>query len=476
MVIEKDKKGLVSTLLVTSGSVVGQLAMLIAMPIITRIYSPEEMGFYAIFIAIVGVFAVIVALHYELVIPLLKSDVHAQLMTTVALVSLMFTVTMITILYFILETTILELLKATNLEGLLVWITISLITSGLVAIFTAHRIRQQYFKAIALSKALRGVVQAVTQVGCGLLGFGIHGLILGAVGSTLLAGFVLFDKSIFYQAGKNWNIHRSKYVVLIKKYKKFPMYSVPSSMINALGAHLPIFILAIFFSPIIVGLYALGFRVIRMPLRFIGLSFSQVFFGLAVQAKQDGNLEVLTLRVWRALFIFSLYSFIPLGFIAPQMFSLVFGSEWHEAGVYAQYLMPWIMASFICISLGNLISVLEKQKEELYFQIGYLLVITISLLIGGFFENPSLALILVGCTGGFVFLGKMFWLLYLTGNRIYQALRATVLDIICSLSLVAFLFLAQFLGLNEWILFVSTILIVIIVHSYNYFVRRVYAF
>jgi O-antigen/teichoic acid export membrane protein len=64
------------------------------------------------------------------------------------------------------------------------------------------------------------------------------------------------------------------------------------------------------------------------------------------------------------------------------MFNFIFGSNWSEAGIYAQILAFSILVEFITAPLGSLFNVLEKQKEALQFNI-LLMALRLSALIAG---------------------------------------------------------------------------------------------
>lgn len=67
---------------ILSGSVLGQLVMLLATPIITRLYSPSDFGILSLYTMVVSVLLVFATLKYELAIPLPKENKKAiNLMT-----------------------------------------------------------------------------------------------------------------------------------------------------------------------------------------------------------------------------------------------------------------------------------------------------------------------------------------------------------------------------------------------------------
>ena len=60
------------------GAGAGQLSLLLATPILTRLYSPETFGLAASFISIVGLLSVVAGLRFEQAIPIPDSDEEAR--------------------------------------------------------------------------------------------------------------------------------------------------------------------------------------------------------------------------------------------------------------------------------------------------------------------------------------------------------------------------------------------------------------
>jgi O-antigen/teichoic acid export membrane protein len=55
--------------------------------------------------------------------------------------------------------------------------------------------------------------------------------------------------------------------------------------------------------------------------------------------------------------------------VSPQAFPLIFGPNWHEAGVYARLLAPYLLLSIVAQPLSTLLTVREWQKALLIFTI-----------------------------------------------------------------------------------------------------------
>jgi hypothetical protein len=58
------------------------------------------------------------------------------------------------------------------------------------------------------------------------------------------------------------------------------------------------------------------------------------------------------------------------------------GEQWRIAGVYSQILLPMMAIDFISFSLSGVLIIAEKMKIVIYYQIYYLGITIISLLLG----------------------------------------------------------------------------------------------
>ena len=88
------------------------------------------------------------------------------------------------------------------------------------------------------------------------------------------------------------------------------MFSSWAILLNSISVALPALLLAYFFNPIIVGYYALGHRVLAMPLGVIGGAVAQVFFPRATEAYNKGELDSLTISIFGELVSIGSFAFI----------------------------------------------------------------------------------------------------------------------------------------------------------------------
>ena len=94
--------------------------------------------------------------------------------------------------------------------------------------------------------------------------------------------------------------------------------------------------------------------------------------------------------------------FLVLVIIGDSFFSLVFGANWTEAGIYAQILSFKIFISFIINPVLSLPTILEKQEINLILCIVTTLTSIIAIVVGGLLNNIYVAISLLSLMHGLV--------------------------------------------------------------------------
>jgi O-antigen/teichoic acid export membrane protein len=220
--------------------------------------------------------------------------------------------------------------------------------------------------------------------------------VLGSAAFCVVVGSLIWRdaRGLFRRA-----ISRSGMLAGARRYRRFPLFDTWSALMNAVSWQLPALLLSRFFSAAVVGHYALGFRTLQLPMSLVGTAIGQVFFQRAAAAKRERRLSGLVEKAFGQLAKLGLFPLLMLSLVGRELFVLVFGPDWAEAGVFAQLLAPWIFCWFISSPLSTLISVLEKQRFGLFMNIGILATRLLSLGVGGWLGDPRLGLALFSLTG-----------------------------------------------------------------------------
>jgi O-antigen/teichoic acid export membrane protein len=181
----------------------------------------------------------------------------------------------------------------------------------------------------------------------------------------------------------------------------------------------------------VVGFYALGNRVLRMPMSLIGSAIGQVFFQEAAEVSRDGTVAATVESGFRRLVIFSLLPLMVLTVVGREAFGLVFGGRWIEAGYYAQVLGPWTFFWFISSPLSTLFLVLERHAFGLKLNTVIFASRLLSLVVGGRLHDARLTILLFSASGVLVYGYYTFAILKVSGvdlGRVTRFLGARILE------------------------------------------------
>jgi O-antigen/teichoic acid export membrane protein len=393
-----------SVLTLVSASVVGQLILVLITPLLTRLYKPNDFGVLAVFVAIMAIVLVVSSFRYELSIPLPKPQRNAKNLLVISLLlnAMISLVCLVAVLVF--RKNIADLNQSPVLANYLLLLPIAVLGGGTYKALNYWAVRNNAYSAIATTRVVQSVANALVQLLSGVAGIGSLGLILGQVigqtaGALRLAKGLKLDLAMVLRRSE-----RLRSRILLKRYIKFPKYDVPASFADQVSSQLPNILLAALFSPSIAGLYILADRVLSMPISLLGQAVGQVLFGASRKAIEAKKLSVLAARVGTVLIAVALVPSVILFFYAADIFSWVFGPEWREAGVYAGWMILGVSVQLVYSPLSMLLMATDGQRLNLMVHMTMLAAKIVVVLYGYREGEPLIAIMgfsLVGLIGYF---------------------------------------------------------------------------
>lgn len=368
-----------NVLTLMTGTTIAQAIPIAISPILTRLYTPEDFGIYALFISLIAIFGSIINGRYELAIMLPKKDEDAINILALGFVIafLIFLFLLFFVIFF--NDYLVFLLNNQDIKVWLYFIPFAVFFTGLYNLLNYYNNRKKYYKDISDSIIIKAVVTVVVQLSFGFLKVGVSGLVSGQLVSLLFANMKLLQNII-----KNkiilQSVKKIKMLALAKKYKDFPKYSMPAILANTLTRDLTNIFISIIYNVSTLGFYSLVQRLLGMPSSLIGSSIGQVFFQEATKEKHETGVAIVSFLVTiRKLLIIGIPSFIFLYFIVENLFAFVFGEEWRIAGIYAEIVTPFFFIRFVVATVSPIDTVMERQNIFLLFNI-VLLIMALSVI------------------------------------------------------------------------------------------------
>lgn len=370
-----------NVLTLMTGTTIAQSIPIAISPILTRLYTPEDFGLYAFFMAIVAVLGSIASGRYELAIMLPDKDEDAINIFAVGLIITSFLSIFSLLIVIVFNNQITILLHKQEISNWLYFIPVVVFFTGLFNLLTYFSNRKKLYKEIANAIILKSIALTFIQLAVGLFKSGVTGLISGLIISSAFANMRLL-KNIVTNKELLTHITKIKMIALSKRYQNFPKFSMPAVLANSLSQHLTNILISAFYSVATLGFYSLVQRVLGMPSTLIGNSIGQVFLEQATKEKQQAGKAIKTFNhTVEKLLLIGIPSFGVLFFLVEELFAIIFGEEWRVAGQYAQIIIPLFFIRFVSSTVSGIMTVFEKQKHELIINLCLMLTSMISIFI-----------------------------------------------------------------------------------------------
>jgi len=368
-ILQKSSSFLRDASKLASGTIIAQALSVLSMPLIARLYTPDSFGQLAVFLSISGIICSIVCMGFQLTIGLPAKDSDAVNLMALGLVSAIFYGFLTLGVLLLFNDHFVVWFELSSIKIYLWWLPVMIVLSGAYQIMNYWSIRQKQFGKIARAHVGQSASTFGGQLALAGPVSGAGGLIVGnlfgqAMATVILSWSVFRANNASFLASFNLNEAKS----LAIRYRNFPIFTTWSVLLNTASWMLPALILAKYFSPTVAGFYALGFRLLQMPVSLIGSAVGQVLYQYASSNASKGNRECLKQLVEKTvanLMLVNIPIFTCIGIFGSHLFVFAFGAKWSEAGVYVQLLSPWVIVWSIYSPLSTLFSVLELQKSGL---------------------------------------------------------------------------------------------------------------
>jgi len=326
-------KGVVA---VAGGTALAQVAGVLFLPLLTRLYSPEAMGLWGLFVSFLGVASVASTLRYEVAIVAARSEEEALALTRSTLV--------LAVGMGALGGVIFEVLRRENLLGYgilpawaspLAFVALTVLSWGMVLRYYA--VRHGAFGLVGRFTVIQGVARPLAQVL--LASVGSVGLILGEVLGRF-PGLAPLWRALPKTSGPWFQLE------VLAKFRTFPLIQLPSSFLNTLALMAPVPVFVTLYGPAVGGTLALAQRAVGLPVSLVGGAVADVFYGRVAEIARVKPQAVrpLLLATAMRLFLLALPFGLALWFWAPALATLVFGDDWAAAGKMMALMAPWMMA------------------------------------------------------------------------------------------------------------------------------------
>lgn len=375
------------SLLLLSVSISYGLAIL-AMPLITRLFTPEEMGTYLSIVAICAVLNSFANLRFDLAIPVARSPHAAAGLAVLSVIACAIIGLPISGGFYLgMSHSWWGFEQYPFWAPLVVYFLLQ--ANNVFPTFQAYLVRSKSFKALSVVTVSAMFIRVSIQILTGVLGAGALGLI---------AGELVRPSSMFVRTGAAWSelvtgvkrLTSRRLVSLFRRYSDFPKFLTISTTLNALGlAVLPAVVYSLYDAQT-AGLFGLALRLADIPVAVIGKSLGDAYVGnVAQEIRTKTGAAGKIFRATTVLLIgIAVLSYSVFLFFGQAVVEYLFGAGWGGASAY----FPTLAVLGVFYLPHNVLErswvLIGRQKTKVVVDLITAFAVALSFVIGAIWDYP----------------------------------------------------------------------------------------
>lgn len=334
-----------------------------------KIFTPDEIGIVARFVAIVSILSIFFTGRYEQAIVLPKENDKGVKLVFISLFITTISSIVIVLPLLMFPNFFGNILKLSTISD---WMWLIPVTAWFMAGYNVLFYwlnRTSKYKTMAASKLAENGSRAIVQIGTGVLSAGVFGLIAGRVIGHALAFLYFINKcKADFQLKLSafaWNNLKE----VAKEYIHFPKHLLFSQGISSIYAQFPVLFLGWYFSDNIVGFFSTANMFVGIPGILVARAVGDVFRQRAAELyNEKGKFDSLVKQTLKNTLLIGILPFAIIIIFSPTIFAW-YQPEWETAGVYIAILAVSGFFSFVITPIDKASLVVENTKYIFYWHL-----------------------------------------------------------------------------------------------------------
>lgn len=393
-----------------STSTLAQIISFAVYPLLTRLYTPEDFGVVNVLLSVAGLLAIVSTGRYEPALVLEQDDKSAKSLFQLIVLFNLILFAVGQLVFTLFARPIASLFHTTgNMERWLPLIPLMVLLTGLWQCLNNFCVRQKRFNVIGEYNMVKSSSNAGLKLAFGYAGMLRSGLVV----STIIAYFSALSLSLVRmrdQLKGLFAIDKPKMKEMAVKYANFPKFELPNALSNMLAGNLPMLLLPFFFGMNEIGMFSLALTLGFCPVGLFTGSMDQVLYRSMVEKyhAQESLMPTVS-KFCRHTFLGLLPFFVVFFFIAEWFFTVLFGAQWAQAGVYFKIMLPWLFMVTLTASLTSIPKIFFKQRTAMLIEFTYIFFRVAALFVGIWRKDFTLAVICFSVVSAIMVTVQLIW-------------------------------------------------------------------
>lgn len=334
-------------LTLVTGAIGGQILAFATLPIISRLYTPDQMGSFQVMLALCNTLGIVTALSLERTLLLDLGRMRLATLRRLAGRTVVVTALASMPIYLLYAQIVpaAPMLVAGVPVVFFVGLTVFFRGSFLVEYTTA--IAGEREKRASLAVFAKDLVRIGARIGLGLSAFNPVGLFIAVILDWATGTAVLWRHTRSTLRQRRGTLWRA-----LRRYREYPFFYAPAAALTSLTSETPVLLLGTLYPARDVGLYGLAFLMLDRPSRIVAKAAGDVLTHRMARASVGQGRRAV---VRNALLLAGL-DLLALTGIAGTTWLIagwLLGEEWIGVGLLAMACIPHALALFVSeLSIG----------------------------------------------------------------------------------------------------------------------------
>lgn len=337
-------------------------------PIISRLYQPADYGIYVVFTSLLTTLLPVMALGYQVAIPLPKRELTSRYLIVLSLLALVFMSALVETVMLLGGKALLSVLGLPDVTTatFLILLPLALLFAGWYSVLSFSVIRANHFGALSTSQVIHTATEKCFSIIAGYFSAIPEMLMFGKVIGFAAAVPLLLNRT---SPGMLRGVTLKRLGRVAVAYVGF-IYSGSADLISCLSRELPTILFGFFYSKTAAGVFGMSRQIVALPLIVLGDSIARAFFQrvAAVDRKGQDIKDVYLLVVTQLLYLV-LPCMLTLALLSDEITSILLGKGWGDAGSIVAILTLSFTLTFLYRCVAILFEVYRKQKTRLVLNI-----------------------------------------------------------------------------------------------------------
>jgi O-antigen/teichoic acid export membrane protein len=373
-------------LTLAAGTVLAQALLIGVAPILTRLYTPAEIGASSVLVGAMGIWA-LSALQLDWAIPLARGRLATAEVCALAVATGAVLAAVVALAVALFGDALADVANVPEVAGWF-WLLPAQVVLGAIGLTaTGVLMRRRNFRRLAAVRAAQAATIAVVGVAAGLAGGG--GGELAAATTVGLAAYALVATTGALRG--EWRTFRrtvrdgfAGLRKTVARWRGFSVWGTASVSANlAREAIVPVLIAALY-GPAAAGVVFVAQRVLQAPVTLAGEAVSRAWYGTAAEIvrRESGELRATLERVTRSLVLIGGAVLAVTIAAGPALFPIVFGDDFESGSDALLALAPLHFMMLVAIPAGMTLIALDRRRLQTVFTGARLLGAVATLTIG----------------------------------------------------------------------------------------------